>query len=65
MILIADGGSTKTDWRLVDGKTITQLRTAGLNPYHLSKEDIAAVIQDEFKEKVNAKDVEKNILKRQ
>jgi glucosamine kinase len=57
MILIADSGSTKTDWRLVDGKKITQLRTAGLNPYHISKEDIAAVIQSEFRDKVNAKDV--------
>lgn len=35
--LIADSGSSKTDWRLVkdDGET-TSFQTQGLNPYHLS-----------------------------
>ena len=37
MILIADSGSTKTDWRLIDesGK-ISQAKTVGFNPYHQS-----------------------------
>ncbi|MES2730961.1 MAG: N-acetylglucosamine kinase [Bacteroidota bacterium] len=35
MILIADSGSTKTDWRLIaeDG-TVSQGKTAGFNPYY-------------------------------
>jgi glucosamine kinase len=39
MILIADSGSTKTDWRLVnkDGK-INSFSTIGLNPYHITSE---------------------------
>ncbi len=40
MILIADSGSTKTDWRLIDGKEIRVLSTRGINPYHSSEEEI-------------------------
>lgn len=37
MILIADSGSTKTDWRCVDAnKKITNFQTIGFNPYHIS-----------------------------
>jgi N-acetylglucosamine kinase-like BadF-type ATPase len=43
MILIADSGSTKTDWRLIDGQEkIRQMSTAGINPYFQSTEEIAA-----------------------
>lgn len=40
--LIADSGSTKTDWCLLkaDGTTI-RLQTKGLNPFQMSQEDIA------------------------
>ena len=35
--LIADSGSTKTDWRLVkNNEQTTAFQTEGLNPYHLS-----------------------------
>lgn len=40
MILIADSGSTKTDWRLVDGNEIRVLSTSGINPYHSSEKEI-------------------------
>ena len=40
MILIADCGSTKTDWRLIDGKKIRSLSTRGINPYHSSEQEI-------------------------
>jgi glucosamine kinase len=41
MILIADSGSTKTDWTLVDAVNKTsQYKTAGFNPYFQSTEDI-------------------------
>lgn len=46
MKLIADSGSTKTDWRIIDGKgTITQARSAGINPYYQSKEEIQKELQ--------------------
>jgi N-acetylmuramic acid 6-phosphate etherase len=40
MILIADGGSTKTDWRLIAGREILSMVTRGLNPYHTSEQEI-------------------------
>ncbi len=47
MLLIADSGSTKTDWRVVEenGNVITSVVTEGLNPYFLSGEEIAAIIR--------------------
>ena len=49
MILVADSGSTKTDWRIIDahGK-IHQVKTAGLNPYHQSSDEIAQVLDQEL-----------------
>ena len=41
MILIADSGSTKTQWSLADkGRLIQSIRTAGMNPYFQSGEEI-------------------------
>ena len=50
MLLIADSGSTKTDWRAVDedGNRILSVITEGLNPYFLSKERIASTIRKEI-----------------
>ena len=46
MLIIADSGSTKTDWWLVDedGKTVTATKTEGLNPFFLSEDEIASII---------------------
>jgi N-acetylglucosamine kinase-like BadF-type ATPase len=48
MLLIADSGSTKTDWRLVDyaGTTITNVITEGLNPYFITQQKIASAIEE-------------------
>lgn len=48
MILIADSGSTKTDWRLIDGSKKCQISTQGLNPYFLSIEDIVTILSKEL-----------------
>jgi glucosamine kinase len=47
--LIADSGSTKTDWRIIypDGQ-IKQTRTSGINPYFQSKEEISLALQNEL-----------------
>lgn len=43
MILIADSGSTKTTWSLLEGKQeISKFQTEGYNPYFVSGEYIAA-----------------------
>ena len=47
LILIADSGSTKTDWLLLDGDNEGRMfRTSGINPYFLSKEKITEVVQE-------------------
>ena len=49
MKLIADSGSTKTDWRIIDAaNTIHQAKTVGLNPYHQSTEDMAGILDQEL-----------------
>ena len=49
MILIADSGSTKTDWRLIDDENkIHQYSTVGLNPYFHNTEEISKVIRQEL-----------------
>ncbi len=47
MILIADSGGSKTDWRLLhkDG-TITQASAPGFNPYYQSIDDLKKSIKD-------------------
>lgn len=48
--LIADSGSTKTDWVLFRGKEIViRVRTTGLNPYFHSREDISTEIVQHLK----------------
>lgn len=49
MIIIADSGSTKTDWCITDGNTATQVTTAGLNPYFNTDEQIADTVCDALK----------------
>lgn len=49
MILIADSGSTKTDWRLIDDKKqIHQFATQGINPYFQSTEQIIELLNSDL-----------------
>ena len=49
MILIADSGSTKTDWAIVDnGRQVVAMSTQGINPFHQDAENIATVIEEEL-----------------
>lgn len=48
-ILIADSGSTKTDWTLLDhGRVVGSVQTQGINPFHQAETEIAAVLRDEL-----------------
>ena len=48
MILVADSGSTKTDWLLkLSNDEEKQFRTAGLNPYFLSEKEILKILQEQ------------------
>lgn len=44
MILVAESGSTKTEWRLLRGKDSYCFSTEGINPFHSSKEYIKKLI---------------------
>ena len=49
MILIADSGSTKTDWCVVDGgKVICRVSTQGINPFHQDEQTISSIIENEL-----------------
>lgn len=49
MFLIADSGSTKTQWALVEkGKNSRIWTTAGMNPFFLGKEDMKKALEQEF-----------------
>lgn len=47
MILIADSGSTKTDWSVIrNGKLTCSIKTKGINPYFQSEEEIGKEITE-------------------
>ena len=55
MILIADSGATKTDWRLLaDDGTVAQARTQGFNPYFITTPQIEAVLRTELLPQLSA-----------
>ena len=47
--LIADSGSTKTDWCIAEGgQAIARATTQGINPIHQSDEQIGKILNDEL-----------------
>ncbi|WP_118194563.1 N-acetylglucosamine kinase [Albibacterium indicum] len=58
MIIIADGGSTKTNWCVIDnsGKKI-YFNTEGYNPYFVSKEYIQSSLKKGLPEDLNLEDI--------
>jgi len=54
MILVADSGSSKTDWVLAsDKQKPVKFSTAGLNPYFLSEKEIVKILQEDAPIMVN------------
>ena len=55
MILIADCGSTKTDWVLHDSNSIvTRVKTQGLNPTLQDSEEIYNILKEELTDKISS-----------
>lgn len=52
-LLIADSGSTKTDWALISDASVKQYKTEGLNPHYHSTESFKRVIKEELLPKIN------------
>lgn len=46
MILVADSGSTKTNWTLMeDQRIVTTVQTPGMNPYFITSETVEAILK--------------------
>lgn len=54
MILIADSGSTKTDWAVVDdhGSSVRKFRSDGINPVLLSDEELRHLLQEQLSQNI-------------
>ncbi|MEI9935114.1 MAG: hypothetical protein WDM71_09775 [Ferruginibacter sp.] len=50
--LIADSGSTKAEWCLLDGKKKKTIFTQGISPYFLSSQEIINILDAELKIKM-------------
>ena len=50
--LIADSGSTKAEWCLLDGKKKKTIFTQGISPYFLTLTEIVAILEKELKPKM-------------
>jgi N-acetylglucosamine kinase-like BadF-type ATPase len=49
MILIADSGSTKTDWRILSSKgEVSKIETPGINPFYQDRDDIVSNLGNSF-----------------
>lgn len=59
-ILIADSGSTKTDWALVQGEGCMMqgegllLKTQGINPFHMDEQTISGILENELKPQLSS-----------
>lgn len=52
LILIADSGSTKTDWRLIsEDQTITPFQTQGISPFFQTAAEIKDILKKELTDK--------------
>lgn len=57
MILIADSGSTKTDWLLINHNNNTFITTAGINAYYMSSEQILEILRNELSPLVTSESI--------
>ncbi|MDR2962037.1 MAG: hypothetical protein LBU90_00110 [Bacteroidales bacterium] len=57
MIVIADSGSTKTDWRVIDTHTAHSFQTLGLNPYFVDSETITNIMREQFPKHISQFDI--------
>lgn len=58
MRLIADSGSTTTDWCIIDGTNTPKfLETKGFNPYYMNSETIRNILEKELLPLVNEKSI--------
>ena len=54
MIILADSGSTKCNWLLVEGDRIRRIKSRGINAALQSAETIGAILDESFPERIDA-----------
>jgi len=54
MILIADSGSTKTEWQLISPQSTEIILGQGINPYYQNASDIHQVLQNDLEKWMNS-----------
>lgn len=57
MKLIADSGSTKTDWAVSDGGRVTYFKSSGRNPNYVGREEMMADLSNSFPESLSPEGV--------
>lgn len=57
MILVADSGSTKTNWACIDKTQSIHFNTIGMNPYFVTEEQVKSEIQDNFPKTVSPSEI--------
>ena len=58
MLLVADSGSTKTDWAIVDKDTTLRINTQGINPVHQNCEAILKILYEKLLPHLEVPEVE-------
>jgi N-acetylglucosamine kinase-like BadF-type ATPase len=62
MILIADSGSTKTDWCVAEnGQQVQRITTKGINPYFQSEEEITKELQTALLPQLGSRDAARHV----
>jgi glucosamine kinase len=61
MILLADSGSTKTNWVLLDNQIRTEANTQGFNPYFQTSRIIEDAVRNELSKEILSYAKEKNL----
>ena len=57
MIIIADSGSTKTDWIIVDQEKQIAFKTKGVNPLFIKEQDFINELESSFPTNINSSEV--------
>jgi glucosamine kinase len=59
IVLIADSGSTKCEWRLLSAQKKKKILTTGISPYFLNAEEIVLLLQKELVPKIKNMAIDK------
>lgn len=57
MLIIADSGATKTDWRILKGNQVVNFETAGLSPFFHTRESFIDALTRGFPQHISTDDV--------